>query len=153
MSSLEIADLTGKEHRSVVRDIRVMCEELGVSLLTFERCYRAGNGRDELCCYLPKRAGKAEGPNVRGRYVRRHSTDERWPEVPRGGSRDDVWVRQRGFVQASLAREDRARHAPLRRAVAPASVALLPAVRSPALVRCAAGTDDADRQTARLHPS
>ena len=36
MTSLEIADLTGKEHRNVLADIRAMLNETG-GLLTFQQ--------------------------------------------------------------------------------------------------------------------
>ena len=39
MSSLEIAKLTGKEHKNVLRDIRTMLEELEIDQLRFERSY------------------------------------------------------------------------------------------------------------------
>lgn len=39
MSSREIAELTGKEHKNVVRDVRAMFIELDLDVLTFERIY------------------------------------------------------------------------------------------------------------------
>ncbi|WHQ68871.1 Rha family transcriptional regulator [Methylorubrum extorquens] len=55
MTSLEIADLTAKEHRNVMRDARVMLTELHAEggLLRFEHSYRAGNGKMEPCFALP----------------------------------------------------------------------------------------------------
>ena len=35
MSTLDIAELTGKEHRSVLRDVRNMLEQLGVDAAQF----------------------------------------------------------------------------------------------------------------------
>lgn len=58
MSSLEIAELTGKRHDNVMRDIRIMLTELygeeGVP--KFEDTYRNGqNGQKYLIFQLPKR--------------------------------------------------------------------------------------------------
>ena len=55
MSSLEIAALTGKEHRNVLRDIRTMLEELEITALSFERSYKDSTGRSLPCFNLPKR--------------------------------------------------------------------------------------------------
>ncbi|MFE1602339.1 Rha family transcriptional regulator [Methylobacterium sp. ID0610] len=58
MSSLEIADLTGKEHRNVMRDIRVMLEELHGEggVLSFEQTHRnPQNGQSYPIFRLPKR--------------------------------------------------------------------------------------------------
>ena len=56
MSSREIADLTGKEHRNVMRDIRNILETLGeCTALSFERSYQDASGRSLPCYELPKR--------------------------------------------------------------------------------------------------
>ena len=55
MSSLEIAKLTGKEHRNVLRDIRNMLEELETTELSFERSYKDSTGRSLTCYDLPYR--------------------------------------------------------------------------------------------------
>lgn len=47
MTSREIAELTGKEHKNVCRDIRNMLEELGKDRLSFERTYKDACGRDQ----------------------------------------------------------------------------------------------------------
>ena len=57
MSSLEIAELTGKDHRNVMRDIKVMFEQLGDSegLLASQDTYtHPQNGQKYKCYNLPK---------------------------------------------------------------------------------------------------
>ena len=58
MSSLEIAELTGKRHDNVVRDIKAMFEQLGdiEGLLKSENTYiHPQNGQKYKCYNLPKR--------------------------------------------------------------------------------------------------
>ncbi|MFC6387746.1 Rha family transcriptional regulator [Methylorubrum zatmanii] len=55
MSSLEIAERTGKEHKNVMRDIRAMLAHLGDTGLSFERSYTDSTGRSLPCFNLPKR--------------------------------------------------------------------------------------------------
>lgn len=45
MSSREIAELTGKRHANVIRDIREMLTGLGITELTFESSYIDPTGR------------------------------------------------------------------------------------------------------------
>lgn len=52
MSSREIAELTGKEHKNVVRDIRAMLEELGEDRLKFERIYLDSMNREQIEYHL-----------------------------------------------------------------------------------------------------
>lgn len=47
MSSREIAELTNKQHRNVVRDIKAMLEELGMDVLSFEHIYRDALNREQ----------------------------------------------------------------------------------------------------------
>ena len=57
MSSLEIAELTGKDHRNVMRDIKVMFEQLDnlKGLLSSEHTYtHPQNGQKYKCYNLPK---------------------------------------------------------------------------------------------------
>jgi len=55
MSSVEIAELTGKEHRNVMRDIRTVLEEAGIDESKFGRVYLGGNGQKRPCYHLPRR--------------------------------------------------------------------------------------------------
>lgn len=55
MSSREIAELTGKRHDNVVRDIRKMLEELGANPLSFEGVYLDAKGESRPCFNLPRR--------------------------------------------------------------------------------------------------
>ena len=53
MSSLEIAELTGKDHRNVMRDIRVMFEQLDnlKGLLSLEHTYTHPQNGYKYKCY------------------------------------------------------------------------------------------------------
>lgn len=58
MSSIEIADLTGKAHKNVMADIRVMLDGLKsqpIDALSFEDTYRDERNREQKCYRLPKR--------------------------------------------------------------------------------------------------
>jgi len=54
MSTREIAELTGKEHKNVMRDFRDVCEALEIEGLSFERYYIAANGKTNPEYLLPK---------------------------------------------------------------------------------------------------
>ena len=55
MSSVEIAELTGKRHDNVMRDIKLMLEELGIGLLKFEETSLDVQGKQRKIYALPKR--------------------------------------------------------------------------------------------------
>jgi hypothetical protein len=54
MSSLEIAELTGKRHDHVMRDIRNMLEELEINAPKFGGVYTDSKGEKRPCFHLPK---------------------------------------------------------------------------------------------------
>ena len=54
MSSLEIADLTGKQHKDVIRDIRNMLNQLEIQSAQFGADYKDSKGRTYSCYNLPK---------------------------------------------------------------------------------------------------
>ena len=54
MSTLDIAELTGKEHRKVVRDVNVMMEQLGGDTAKFGRIYKDSMNRTQTAYNLDK---------------------------------------------------------------------------------------------------
>ena len=54
MSSLEIADLTGKQHKNVLMDIRNMLNQLEIQSAIFTADYKDSKGRTYQCYNLPK---------------------------------------------------------------------------------------------------
>ncbi|UJM33724.1 Rha family transcriptional regulator [Bartonella henselae] len=55
MSSREIAELCGKRHDHVMRDIRKLFSELKIDLSNFAGLYKDSTGRTLPCYHLPKR--------------------------------------------------------------------------------------------------
>jgi len=54
MNSREIAELTGKRHDHVIRDIESIFSELELDAPKFGAVYQGGNGQDRKCYNLPK---------------------------------------------------------------------------------------------------
>ena len=54
MSSLEIAELTGKQHKNVLMDIRNMLNQLEIQSAKFSADYKDDKGRTYQCYNLPK---------------------------------------------------------------------------------------------------
>ena len=54
MSSVEIAELTGKRHDHVIRDTELMLNELELDAPKFGAVYQGGNGQARKCYNLPK---------------------------------------------------------------------------------------------------
>jgi len=55
MSSLQIAEITGKEHAHVMRDIRAILEEAGIGLSKFGSSYLNSQNKAQPCYLLPRR--------------------------------------------------------------------------------------------------
>lgn len=55
MSSLQIAEITGKEHAHVMRDIRNILEEAGIGLSKFGSSYLNAQNKEQPCYLLPRR--------------------------------------------------------------------------------------------------
>lgn len=54
MTTVEIAELTGKDHDKVKRDFNSQCEGLNISPAKFGESYLASNGHEYSCYRLPK---------------------------------------------------------------------------------------------------
>ena len=55
MTSLDIAAITGKQHKEVMRDIRTILEQAEIDQRRFAQVYKAGNGQEQPCYRLPRR--------------------------------------------------------------------------------------------------
>ena len=86
MSSLEIAELTGKQHKHVLTDIRNMLNSLNIESAVFTADYKDSKGRTYPCYNLPKRETLCliAGYNVQ---VRMRIID-RWQELEAKGKPD-----------------------------------------------------------------
>jgi len=79
MSSREIAELTGKRHADVLRDIRSMLEDLQIDACKFASVYVDAKGEKRSACCLPKdlTITLVSGYNV----TMRHRIVTRWMEL------------------------------------------------------------------------
>ena len=86
MSSLEIAELTGKQHKHVLTDIRNMLNSLNIESAVFTAQYKDSTGRSLVMFNLPKRETLCliAGYNVQ---VRMRIID-RWQELEAKGKPD-----------------------------------------------------------------
>jgi len=55
MSSLQIAEITGKNHANVMRDIRTTLEQAEIGPLKFEASYLNSQNKEQPCYHLPRR--------------------------------------------------------------------------------------------------
>lgn len=79
MSSLEIAELTGKRHNNVLRDIEKVLNEVGIGALKFESSYLSSQNKQLPCYNLPRR----ECDLVVSGYVAKYrlAIIDRWHEL------------------------------------------------------------------------
>lgn len=79
MSSREIAELTGKRHQHIKRDIQSMCEQLGIDASSFGHIYLDNLNRQQTEYRLPRR--KCEILVTGYDVVRRAAVIDRWLEL------------------------------------------------------------------------
>lgn len=79
MSSLEIAELTGKLHKNVLRDIENVLNEVGIGALKYEASYLSSQNKQLRCYNLPRR----ECDLVVSGYVAKYrlAIIDRWQEL------------------------------------------------------------------------
>ena len=53
MSSMDIAEITGKSHKNVMRDIRLILGRAGIGELKFELTYLDAQNKERPCYQLP----------------------------------------------------------------------------------------------------
>lgn len=85
MSSREIAELTGKEHKHVKRDIEVMLHDLGGDTTKFGRIYKDSMNRDQTEYMLPKNECLTLISGYSAKL--RHAIIVRWQELESQNSR------------------------------------------------------------------
>lgn len=82
MTSLEIAELTGKLHKNVIRDIRTMFDGLGIDGLKSELTYRDSQNKEQTAFRLDK---EMTFTLVTGYNVKiRNAVVKRWMELESG---------------------------------------------------------------------
>lgn len=88
MSSREIAELTGKDHKNVLADIRSMLDGLSIDWADFSAQYKDSTGRSLPCFNLPKRETLilVSGYNVQMRAA----IIDRWQELEKVASLPDA---------------------------------------------------------------
>jgi phage regulator Rha-like protein len=60
---LEIAELTGKDHKNVLRDIKRILKEAEIDQLRFESIFLDSYKREQSCLNLPRLSVSATGIN------------------------------------------------------------------------------------------
>jgi len=102
MTSLEIAELTGKRHDNIVRDISSMFEALEIDALKFEGVYKDAGNRERPMFNLDKELTLTlvSGYNIK----MRHRIIKRWQELEGDGSKELTEI-ERAEKNALLALE------------------------------------------------
>ncbi|MGZ5050460.1 MAG: Rha family transcriptional regulator [Methylobacter sp.] len=79
MSSLEIAELTGKPHDNVLKDIRKVLAEVEIDAVKFYGVYLGGNNQERPCFNLPRRECDLVIAGYSAKY--RLAIIDRWQEL------------------------------------------------------------------------
>lgn len=106
MSSLEIAELTGKDHKHVLNTIRKTLDEVGINSAEFSAQYRDASGRSLPCFNLPRRECDLIIAGYSAKY--RLAVIDRWQELEQlaeqsVGEYDAIKSDLRGYVRDTAA--------------------------------------------------
>lgn len=101
MSSVEIADLTGKRHDHVMRDIKVMLDELQTPAPNFGGSYLGANRKQLPCFNLPRREClilvSGYSVELRARII------DRWEELERSAQKPNIDLNNPSHLRLLLA--------------------------------------------------
>ncbi|WBT04807.1 phage regulatory protein/antirepressor Ant [Brevundimonas vesicularis] len=101
MSSVEIAELTGKRHDHVMRDIKVMLDELQTPAPNFGGSYLGANRRQFPCFNLPRREClilvSGYSVELRARII------DRWEELERTAQKPTIDLNNPSHLRLLLA--------------------------------------------------
>lgn len=104
MSSREIAELTGKHHNHVCRDIEAMLESLQIDASRFGSIYKDAYGRDKKAFALPYELTLTLVSGYK--VVMRHGIVRRWHELESKQSVTPQLTRSQQIAQALLLAND-----------------------------------------------
>lgn len=91
MSSLQIAEITGKNHADILRDIRNTLEQAEIDESKFASVYSGGNGQARPCYILPRRECDLVVSGYSVKY--RLAIIDRWQELEaKQSSRDPMEI-------------------------------------------------------------
>lgn len=101
MSSVEIAELTGKRHDHVMRDIKVMLDELQMPAPTFGGFYVGANRKQLPCFNLPRREClilvSGYSVELRAKII------DRWEELERAAGKPNIDLNNPAHLRLLLA--------------------------------------------------
>lgn len=101
MSSVEIAELTGKRHDHVMRDIKVMLDELQMPAPTFGGSYVGANRKQLPCFNLPRREClilvSGYSVELRAKII------DRWEELERAAAKPNIDLNNPAHLRLLLA--------------------------------------------------
>ncbi|WP_343774430.1 phage regulatory protein/antirepressor Ant, partial [Brevundimonas nasdae] len=101
MSSVVIADLTGKRHDHVIRDIKTMLDGLNISAPTFGGTYRDSQNKDRPCFNLPRREClilvSGYSVELRAKII------DRWEELERSAQKPNIDLNNPAHLRLLLA--------------------------------------------------
>jgi phage regulator Rha-like protein len=102
MGSLEIAELTNKQHSDVLKDIKRILEECNIHSEDFLFAYKGNNGQNYRCYKLPKRECDLVVSGYSAKY--RLAIIDRWHELELANNKpmSQLEMLSEGFKQMAL---------------------------------------------------